>query len=598
MVGRFEGTSYTAGLATYPSLFAPVCPALPDEIDAIFRAGDGPKIRLGEAVVAPDQDVWLDANRLLARHCAVVGSTGAGKSCTVTALVDGILALRTSNANVVILDTNGEYAAAFDKSTDRGTRANVFVVGPETGDGGGLAIPHWLMDNEDHLALLQAREGVQAPLLQRAVADARLQASAATAKARRVFAVARGVDDIRNLGSPDMRANDSYRLGFQGVVDYANTCRGLASAEGDAVSEAAWRAISDAVTIRNFNWAGAAAPWQTPLTPQQHQAIGDALTEIGTAVEALANEAGVNPDAKANFDSPTYYSMTELHDTFLPRRIESESRNDPRMRNYAAPMLLRLGRLLADKRYDFITRVPKFATALTRFLRLVFGRSPVRGTVDDDLPWSKAYRQRAGKDGRHAVTIFDLSLISSDVLENVTALIGRLVFSFAQRAIPRGSFPVLLVLEEAHRYVPGNTAVPQPRSAAVFERIAKEGRKFGVSLLVASQRPSELSKTLVAQCGTLIAHRIVNPEDQELIRHATPFAGRDVLRQLPGLANQHAVVLGEAVAAPSYVRVRNIQNPPLSKDPDFIASWQAERIVESDAAFDQFASNWEKEAEG
>jgi len=185
--------------------------------------------------------------------------------------------------------------------------------------------------------------------------------------------------------------------------------------------------------------------------------------------------------------------------------------------------------------------------------------------------------------------------VSTDVLENVTALLGRLVFGLAQRVSPRGTLPILLVLEEAHRYVPAATQGRQLRSAAVFERIAKEGRKYGVGLLVASQRPSELSRTLVAQCGTLIAHRIVNPEDQELIRHATPFAGRDVLRQLPGLATQHAVVLGEAVAAPSHVRIRDIQNPPLSRDPDFIGMWQRGGIEEVDDLFDRTAQEWEGE---
>ena len=111
------------------------------------------------------------------------------------------------------------------------------------------------------------------------------------------------------------------------------------------------------------------------------------------------------------------------------------------------------------------------------------------------------------------------------------------------------------------------------RSASVFERIAKEGRKFGLSLLLASQRPSELSETVVAQCGTVIAHRLTHEADQRLLRHATALGSRALLDQLPSLAQQHALVTGVSTGVPVAVRVRDVQNPPKSDDPKFIDIW-------------------------
>jgi hypothetical protein len=250
---------------------------------------------------------------------------------------------------------------------------------------------------------------------------------------------------------------------------------------------------------------------------------------------------------------------------------------------------MRLNRLLADARYDFMTRVPEHEASLARYLRLLLGAEPIR---DDDAgsspPWKQAYEARlhATANRFHSLTIIDLSLIASDVLENVTALLGRLILDFAQRIRPRGSLPVLVVLEEAHRYIPEGR---ETRARALFERVAREGRKFGVGLMVASQRPSELARTVLAQCGTLVAHRTVNPDDQDLIRHATPFAYREVLRQLPGLATQHALVLGEAAPVPSYVRIRTVQDAPMGRDPNFIDSW---RSPPPNDLFERIADEW------
>ena len=252
--------------------------------------------------------------------------------------------------------------------------------------------------------------------------------------------------------------------------------------------------------------------------------------------------------------------------------------------------MIRLARLLADARYNFMTRVPQFADPLSRFLRLLLGidQGPSVTGGGDSAPWAESYASRKPHpEAPHSqVTVLDLSLVATDVIENVTALIGRILLDFFVRLEPRASLPTVLVLEEAHRYVSLN----ESRSRSVFERIAKEGRKFGLGLIVASQRPSELSPTLLAQCGTLVAHRTVNPIDQDLVRGATPAASRDVLRQLPGLATQHAVVMGESVPVPAHVRIRDVHERPRSADPAFIQLW---RTPPDEDVVERVARPWE-----
>lgn len=122
VVGRFENDCFKSGLTGYPPLHAPVQAATPGEVKNIFLPEGGPPLRIGTSVVAAEQDVNLDANLLLGHHCAVVGSTGSGKSCTVAAIVDGLLDHGIPNGHIVIFDINGEYAQSFASSTPRGKK--------------------------------------------------------------------------------------------------------------------------------------------------------------------------------------------------------------------------------------------------------------------------------------------------------------------------------------------------------------------------------------------------------------------------------------------------------------------------------------------
>jgi DNA helicase HerA-like ATPase len=136
------------------------------------------------------------------------------------------------------------------------------------------------------------------------------------------------------------------------------------------------------------------------------------------------------------------------------------------------------------------------------------------------------------------------------------------------------------------------------RSAAVFERIAKEGRKFGLSLLLASQRPSEVSETVVAQCGTVIAHRLTHESDQSLLRSATALSSRALLDQLPSLAQQHALITGVSTGVPVVVRVRDVPDPPKSADPNFMTTWcDSSKADALPGHIDRVVASWQTSTE-
>jgi hypothetical protein len=217
--------------------------------------------------------------------------------------------------------------------------------------------------------------------------------------------------------------------------------------------------------------------------------------------------------------------------------------------------LVRLDSRLSDYRYRFLFRPSRYTSSSTlkQFVEEVLGR----GTT-------------AAK-----VTVIDLSGVPSDVVESVVGLLTRIAFDFTFWNTKREDNPVLLVCEEAHNYVARDR---DSVSRRMIERVAKEGRKYGVGLMVVSQRPSELSETVLAQCNNFIVLRLTNPKDQEYIRALVTDQYENLLAVLPALRRGEALILGDAVLMPVRVRVDVIQDEkgvPRSHDVSFYRGWNS-----------------------
>ncbi|MFZ5610494.1 MAG: ATP-binding protein [Pseudomonadota bacterium] len=225
----------------------------------------------------------------------------------------------------------------------------------------------------------------------------------------------------------------------------------------------------------------------------------------------------------------------------------------------AAPYLklkAKIEELKADTRYNFM--FPGFV-------------------VNDDLAGFLAQMFRFPADGK-PVSILDLSGVPSEVVNVIVAMLARVVFDFALWSREEKDMrPVLLICEEAHRYVPEHA--PQGADAAkrMLDRIAKEGRKYGVSLGLVSQRPADISESVLSQCGTMLAMRMNNERDQRYVAKAMPEGSGALLSALPSLRNQECLVIGEGIAAPSRVAVFDLppEFRPNSSNPKFSEAWRA-----------------------
>lgn len=201
-------------------------------------------------------------------------------------------------------------------------------------------------------------------------------------------------------------------------------------------------------------------------------------------------------------------------------------------------------------------------------------------------------------DSKSNVTIIDLSGIPFEVLSISVSLISRILFEYgyyykkvleSKEAQYNNDIPLLLVYEEAHKYVPNSDMVKYRASRDSIERIAKEGRKYGVSLLLASQRPSEISDTIFAQCSNYVAMRLTNPNDQACVKKLLPDTLGDLINKLPSLKAGEGLLIGDAVVLPSVVKIERCEPVPSSND---IPYWDLWKEQWKDLPLDEIKKLW------
>lgn len=202
-----------------------------------------------------------------------------------------------------------------------------------------------------------------------------------------------------------------------------------------------------------------------------------------------------------------------------------------------------------------------------------------------------------GKD-KSNITILDVSGVPFEVLSICVSLISRLIFEFGyhskkskRKTNENQDIPILIVYEEAHKYAPKSDLSKYRTSKEAIERIAKEGRKYGVTLLLASQRPSEISETIFSQCNTFISMRLTNPDDQNYIKRLLPDTVGDITNLLPSLKEGEALIMGDSISIPSIVKIEQCTMPPSSIDIKYLDEWRKEWV---DSKFDKIIEQWSK----
>lgn len=598
-----EENKYEEGIYNYPVLDNPVWYIIKEDLEKIFDSSSKKNIDCQKDFYLPigkngsfkDYDIKINPDKFFTKHSAILGNTGSGKSCTVTSILQSLFNYNYSkeidkenklkSATIIIFDTNGEYKSAFEGYEN----INAFTISEE-----GMKVPYWFMNYEDFEYLFEPSAGTQAPILKKALGLLKNE------KKLKLKDKIKEID-LNNLlrlkeACFSFSNKDRKEFIYYQIKGYLNNNIVIEEKElNDKIIEVYEEKKSNLSENRGFI--------NGDISLSKTDSLYLKITEFLEKIDIEETKS------YQNIDLPKFFDFSELIDKGLDEAIESIDENKNRYKEYVSSLKLRLASFMSDMRKaeplifneSSLYSDEKINNYLEIFFKYIFGDKDM---IDGNLFSEYKKKNKEKMDKKNQIIILDLSLLPFELLETITGLIGRLILEFTQRINKveeykdkRGEYPIALILEEAQNYIPevdknGKKSITKK----VFERIAREGRKFGVSLIVSSQRPSELSKTILSQCNTFIVHKLQNPEDQRYIRQIVSSANEELLNQLPILPQQHAIIMGEAVRTPSQVKINDITKKPDSNNPKFIEQWlKKENEIEIELVTDKWLDIDEKD---
>lgn len=546
-----DGYKFKRGLESFPSVGDIVILPTDEQLRSIVESGDNRRVYIGNSPLVGNAKVMIDPDRLFGRHLAVLGNTGSGKSCSVAGLIRwSIESAREKladgndivNSRFIVLDPNGEYSKAFADKPN----ANIYTVNVEGDAEKQLEVPLWFWNTDEWCGFTKASPKTHRTTIVHAL------------KSVRSGNVFEGQTKEREL------------------ANYVRTI--IDTIEVNKASGNPWKGFP---LSKNFHQS--VEKWASGITGAQEysEELNEAIQAFQDLFETLTNaRSGQYP----HYD----YTREEIDDLIVRLKkvyIKSGGREEeflPTDEDSPIPFtgenFVRSIEANAEilKTTDYIvTLMPRIKTLLTDVrVKKVIDNNPLE--LSD---WLNDY---IGANDEESLTIIDLSLLPSDVTSIITAVIARMIFETQQRYLKlnKQCLPTVLVMEEAHYFIKrynddAENIGPTIQCCKIFEKIAREGRKFGLGLVLSSQRPSELSPTVLSQCNSFLLHRISNDRDQELIHRLLPDNMRGILREMPSLPSQYAVLLGWASELPVMVKMRTLRDEqrPQSNDPDYWDVW-------------------------
>ena len=581
MLGTISEGKYLDGVYNYPILDNPVWYIIKEDLEKIFdNISSKDEINyqkdfylpIGKNSNFPDYDIKINPDKFFVKHSAILGNTGSGKSCTVTSILQALFNFKYSknkkdkkelkSATIIIFDTNGEYKKAFEGYEN----INAFTISED-----GMRVPYWFMNYEDFEYLFEPSPGTQAPILKKSLGMSKAKIKTEISEKNEIhISYINQLEELKNLLEKNQKElllfliyrlenlKKDFEKNYPSYTQINLILRNL-------LNEKAKNGLVD-----NYGVKGSIS---SEIVKNSYDILNEELKKIVTKKAITTN---------SNIGLPKYFDFIDLINNGLDEAINDIEENQNKYREYISGLKLRLASFMSDLRKSepLLFNEKDIENSLEIFFKYIFGSK--------ELTAGNLFAEYKNKNDtskrKNQIIILDLSLIPFELLETIAGLIGRLILEFAQRINKvedykeeRGNYPISLILEEAQNYIPEvDKNNKKSITKKVFERIAREGRKFGVSLIVSSQRPSELSKTILSQCNTFIVHKLQNPEDQKYIRQIVSSANEDLLNQLPILPQQHAIIMGEAVRTPSQLRINDITSKPDSNNPKFIENWLKE----------------------
>ena len=488
-----EGLNFTRGISTFPLPQQSVYLLTQEETTGLFDAAEGnaiadsanPLVPFAHYVSSDTAQCRANIDKMFGMHCAVLGSTGSGKSGAVAALIRSILEHQVDgqhavNPNIIMIDPHGEYGHALN---DHAELYHAYDgIGAEEIRGSSIRLPYWLMS----------------------------------------------ADEFRHLviGKTEQEATSQNNIIYKAVTHARMVAAGIAEP--------------------------APAHYGAP-TPTDGKEIDESRPTGGHTDKDIIS---------FDRDKPRPFCLDELENHI--RFLQATKDDKGSLKQIAPGEFAKTFKSVLDK-LAVLRRDPRINFLMENWNDESPGLASILEQLISTEPDGKKLR------------ILDISGLPNEVAGPLTAMLARLLFQYKlyQTHAERAKDPVLLVCEEAHRYVPDHGEAQYASAQNAIRRIAREGRKYGLGLMLVSQRPADIEGTVISQCGTWLVLRLSNHSDQQHVARFLPDGLSGLVKALPNLAQQEAVFVGEGAALPARIRIRNLPDEllPKSETIKFVSGW-------------------------
>lgn len=526
--------NFTSGINSKPSFGSLVRIITLEELEAIF----GPQeqnpgtVFLGTSNTYENYRINIDINKFFSNHFAILGNSGSGKSYTVAGLFQRLLQRRDAplGANILMFDAYGEYTRAFENisSANPNLDYKVYTTNTLNPKAEILRIPLWLLDVDDLALILNVTNPSQLPIIE---------------KALKLVPVL-----IGNTPETIRRKNDIIARALQDVI--------LSGAESTKIRDQV-TAILTKFNTQELNLESKIAEPGYVRTLKQCLYIDKTgkLQEI-ELVSKFVSRFIISENTKDTIRHDVFFTLENLEEAMEFALISEGMLKSNKVYDMANVLLVRLHTLVGSSEATFFS-YPKYVTRAGYISDLITKGSKKCQIVD-----------------------FNVSYIDDRMAKNIVKIISKLVFQQSVELENRGSIPFHIVIEEAHRYVQKDTDT-EVLGYNIFDKITKEGRKYGVLLGLITQRPSELSDTAISQCSNFIILRMTHPVDLNYVKTMLPNVSEEIINKVKNLRAGNCLIFGTAFKVPISVKVEVPNPPPLSDNVNIVNVWHSEASMSS-----------------
>lgn len=526
-LGEFTGNKYISGVIRKPVLSSKIRQINDEELQSLMGSYSDKTFILGQSAIYKGHTVYVDINDLLSNHMAIFGNSGSGKSCGVARMVQNLFSnpeFIAYNANIFIFDAYGEYKTAFSKLNELNPNYSYkfITTNPTDATDQRLSIPVHLLTLDDMTLLLQVSSHTQIPIIERALKLAKVFADVSDeATMYKNHLIAKALLAI-------LFSNETTKEKKNEVFQVIQVCHTKEfNFDTDIPGVGYTRKFSDCFEI------------------DSHGNFGESV---------LINEyilKFINDDLEGKISAkPVYYTLKDFASALEFTLISEGFLHNEAIRDDASILKVRLNSILNSNVGTYFN-YPNYITLDQYIASLVATPNRKKAQIIN-------------------INLEDMDDTYAKVLVKIYA---RMFFEFAKSRTQRASIPFHLFLEEAHRYV-SKDADTFLLGYNIFERIAKEGRKYGVLLNIISQRPVEISDTVISQCSNFLIFKMTHPKDIEYIRTMLPNISQDVIEKQKVLQPGNCVGFGGAFKLPMIIKLEMPNPMPYSTNCNVNERWK------------------------